>query len=382
MADHRPSPPQRPLPPGVMRLGRIAGSDVVLTPSWFLIAILIAVMVAPAVEQVEPGLGAAKYVAGLAFAVILYGSVLLHEAAHAVMAHRLGYPVGPITLNFLGGATSIEDESRRPRDEFLIAVVGPLTSLVVGGVGVLLWWAGPHGLLLMAVEGLAGANLFVGVLNMVPGLPLDGGRVLRAAIWGGTRDIHKGTIVAGWIGRIAAALALLWPFFEEEVTGSQPTFYDYLIGFVVALFLWGGASAAMAGARFRRRMPDLVARDLARRTLAVPADLPLSEAVRRAHEAQAGGIVTVTSTGQPVGLVNEAALRATPVERRPWLPTASVARALVDGLSLPATIHGEELVMAITRMPAGEYLLVEEDGSIYGILATADVDAAFQRAAG
>jgi Zn-dependent protease len=365
-----------------MRLGRIAGSDVVLTPSWFLIAVLIAVMVAPAVEQVEPGLGAGKYVAGLAFAVILYGSVLLHEAAHAVMAHRLGYPVGPITLNFLGGATSIEDESRRPRDEFLIAVVGPLTSLVVGGVGVLLWWAGPHGLLLMAVEGLAGANLFVGVLNMVPGLPLDGGRVLRAAIWGGTRDIHKGTIVAGWIGRIAAALALLWPFFEEEVTGSQPTFYDYLLGFVVALFLWGGASAAMAGARFRRRMPDLVARDLARRTLAVPADLPLSEAVRRAHEAQAGGIVTVTSTGQPVGLVNEAALRATPVERRPWLPTASVARALVDGLSLPATIHGEELVMAITRMPAGEYLLVEEDGSIYGILATADVDAAFQRAAG
>jgi len=351
---------------------------VLVTPSWFLIAALIAVTVAPRVEEVEPGLGALKYVAGLAFAVILYGSVLLHEAAHAVMARRLGYPVGPITLHFLGGATSVEGESKRPRDELLIAVVGPITSLLVGGAGMLLWWAGPDGLLLMAVEGLAGANLLVGVLNLVPGLPLDGGRVMRALVWGASHDPHRGTMVAGWIGRAAAVVVVAWPFAAELVTGRPASLYDIVLGAVIGMFLWSGASAAMVGARFRRRMPALVARDLARRTLAVPGDLPLAEAVRRAQEAHAGGIVTVTASGVPDGVVNEAALLATPVDRRPWLPTSAVARSLTEGLSLPATIHGEDLVRAIGRTPAAEYLLVEDDGSVYGILATADVDAAFQ----
>ena len=121
-----------------------------------------------------------------------------------------------------------------------------------------------------------------------------------------------------------------------------------------------------------------MARALARRTLAVPGELPLAEAVRRAQDAHAGGIVTVTSSGAPVGLVNEAALLATPEDRRPWLPTSTVARELADGLSLPADISGEELVQAITRTPATEYLLVEPDGSVYGVLTTADVDKAFR----
>lgn len=350
-----------------------------MTPSWFLIAALITITMAPVVDDFQPGLGALRYVAGFAFAVILYGSVLLHEAAHAIMAQRLGYPVGPITFHFLGGATEVEEESRRPRDEFLIAVVGPLTSLLVAAVAALLWWSGPDGLLLLAVEGLAGANALVGVLNLVPGLPLDGGRVMRALVWGATKDMHRGTLVAGWIGRIAAFAAVLWPFLQETVTGRSASVSSILFGFLIGMFLWSGASAAINSARLRQRIPYLVARNLARRTLAVPADLPLSEAVRRAQEAQAGGIVTTTADGVPVGLVNEAALLATPPERRPWMPTSTVARGLADGLSLPATIHGEDLIKAITRVPAPEYLLVEEDGSIFGVLATADVDAAFQR---
>lgn len=379
MADHRPEPPHRPLPPGVIRLGKIAGSDVLVTPSWFLVAALIVVIVAPVVDDLQPGLGSLKYVAGFAFAVILYGSVLVHEAAHAVAARRLGYPVGPITIQFLGGATQIEEESRRPRDEFVIAVVGPIASLVVAGLAGLLWWAGPDGLLLFAVQWLAGANALVGVLNLVPGLPLDGGRVLRAIVWGATKDMHRGTLVAGWVGRVAAVLVVLWPFVEQAVTGRTVSFYNIMWAFLIGLFLWSGATASINSTRIRRRLPQLVARSLARRTLAVPADLPLAEAVRRAQEAHAGGIVTVTSSGAPVGLVNEAALLATPAERRPWIPTSSVARALTDGLTLPATIEGEDLVRAIGQTPAQEYLLVEDDGSIYGILTTADVDAAFQR---
>ena len=204
-------PPATPRPPGTIRIGSIAGSDVLVSSSWFLVAGLVAVLIAPAIEQVQPGLGAWKYVAGLAFAVVLYLSVLLHEASHALVARRLGFPVTSITLHFLGGMTAIEGEARRPREEFLIAVVGPLTSIGVGVVAVGLWFVAPDGLIRFTVGGLAGANLLVGVLNLVPGIPLDGGRVLKSAVWAVSGDVHRGTVVAGWGGRVTAGLVLLWP---------------------------------------------------------------------------------------------------------------------------------------------------------------------------
>lgn len=380
MSGQQPEPPRnQPRAPGAIRIGSIAGSDVLITPSWFLVAALITVTMAPVVEQFQPGLGSLRYLAAFLFAVVIYGSVLLHEAAHALMAHRLGYPVGAITFHFLGGATQVEEEAVRPRDEFLISVVGPLTSLVVAVAAALAWWAGPDGLILLAVEGLVWANGVVGVLNMVPGLPLDGGRVMKAVVWGATKDMHRGTLVAGWIGRVAAVCAVGWAFASRAVTGNEPSLFDMLFGFLIGMFLWQGATAAINSARVRRRLPQLVARKLARRTLAVPADLPISEAVRRAQEEQAGSIITVTSSGQPIGVVSEPALRATHDDRRPWIPISSVTRDLTEGLTLPATIHGEELIRAIGQTPATEYLLLEEDGSVYGVLSTADVDAAFER---
>jgi signal-transduction protein with cAMP-binding, CBS, and nucleotidyltransferase domain len=164
----------------------------------------------------------------------------------------------------------------------------------------------------------------------------------------------------------------------EPLTGQQPTILDLVLVFILGLFLWTGATAAMAHARIRERLPALVARPLARRTLSVPEDLPLAEAVRRAQEAQAGSIVTVTADGSPVGIVSEAAVTAMPADRRPWVAVSTVARTLEDGLTLPATVAGEELILAISRRPAEEYLLVEADGTIYGVLSTADVDRAFR----
>lgn len=367
-------------PPGTIRIGSLAGADVLVSTSWFFIAAIIALLVSPRIEQVEPGLGVWKYVAGLVFAVVLYLSVLLHEASHAFMARRYGFPVSTITLHFLGGMTAIEGESRTPRQEFMIAVVGPLTSLLVGGGAVGLWFVTPDGLLRVAVEGLAGANLLVGLLNLVPGLPLDGGRVLKAIVWGATGNMHRGTIVAGWGGRVVALLVLAWPLVQYEWLGVAPALVDYLIVLVLGLFLWTGATAAMTHARLRRRLPRLVAGPLARRTTTVPADLPLAEAVRRAQEAEAGSIVTVTADGRPLGIVSEAALLATPEERRPWLPVSAVARTLEPGLTLPSDISGEDLIVAMSRRPADEYLLVDPAGAIHGVLSTTDVDRAFREA--
>jgi Zn-dependent protease/CBS domain-containing protein len=363
--------------PGTWRIGQIGGVDVLVRSSWLLVAALISVMLAPRVEQVQPGLGGGKYLAGLAFAVLLYLSVLVHEMSHALMAKRYGLPVRSITLHFLGGVTEIEGEPDTPRREFGVSVVGPLTSIAVGVVFLGLWFVTPEGLLRMAVEGLAGANLIVGVLNLVPGLPLDGGRVLRAAVWKISGNPFRATIVAGWGGRVVAMAALAWPLLQPVLLGRPPDLVDYLLAFVIATFLWGGASAAIASARVRLKLPALQARALARRAIAVPHDLPLSEAVRRAQEQQAGSIVVLDRDDSPSGIVNEAAVLATPEERRPWLAVEAVSRTIEPGLMLPADMAGEPLIRAMQATPATEYLLLEEDGSVYGVLVTGDVDRAF-----
>ncbi len=349
--------------------------------SWLVVALLIAVLLAPRIEQVQPNLGALKYVAGVAFAVLLYLSVLLHEISHALMAQRYGLGVRSISLHFLGGATEIDSEARTPGQEFKVAVVGPLTSIAVGVAALLLLFVVPDGLLRLAVEGLAGANLIVGVLNLVPGLPLDGGRVLRALVWKSTGNMHRGTIVAAWGGRVAAVLVLLWPVAMILFLDLDPDVFDYLLAVVIASFLWSGATASIVSAKIRRRLPELKARPLARRVIAVPADLPVSEAVRRAQESGAGAIVVHEGDERLSGVVSEAALLATPEDRRAWVPVSSVARTMEEGLVLPADIVGEDLVRAMSRNPAEEYVLVEEDGSIYGVLTTADVDRAFEAGA-
>ncbi len=363
---------------GTFRVGSLAGIDVLVTGSWFVLAVLVAVTVAPRMEAAEPGLGALSYVAGLVFAIVLYLAILLHEASHAIVAQRFGYRVHSITLHFLGGMTEIDSAGQTPRQEFWIAVVGPLTSLAVGASAFGVWTLLPDGLVKVVVGGLAGSNLLMGVRNLVPGLPLDGGRVLKAAVWGASGDATLGTLVAGWGGRIAAVAVLALPWGLEKVTDTPATASSYLFPVVIGVFMWTAASAAMTQARFRSRIPLLVARPLARRTLAVPEDTPLAEAVRQAQEVDAGSIVTITSSGRPTGIVSEAAVLATPEERRPWVATSTVARTLEEGLALPAGIAGDDLIAAISRRPSDEYLLLEEDGSILGVLSTADVNKAFR----
>ena len=378
MSDDRGSHAPVRRPPGTLKVGSIAGSDVLISRSWFLIAGLIAVIVAPAVDAAEPGLGGLKYVAGLMVAVLLYLSVLVHEASHALVAKRFGLPVTSITLHFLGGMTSIDGEPATPRQEFWVSVVGPISSLAVSAVAFGVARVAPGGLIGLAVGAVALTNLLVGVINLIPGLPLDGGRVLKAAVWKLSGDPHRGTIVAAWGGRCVAVLAIGWPFLLARLNHRPVSALDFIFAGVIVMFLWTGATAALQSARVRSRMPYLVARDLARRTLTVPGELPLAEAVRRAQEVEAGSIVTVTPGGVPIGVVNEAALMSVPVDRRAWVPVSSVTRTLDDGLSLPVGIGGEDLIRAISSRPAGEYLLLDADGTIFGVLSTTDVDRAFR----
>ena len=179
------------------------------------------------------------------------------------------------------------------------------------------------------------------------------------------------------MGRVTAVLALCYPLILLSV-GYQPGIFDYVLAFMIGAFMWGGASQALMMASVQERMPRLQARQLARPAIGVPADLPLAEAIRRAQEANAGSLVVVSSLGQPEGIVNEAAVASTPLDRRPWLSTGSLARRLEAGLMLPADLQGEELLRAMQTTPASEYVLLEPSGSVFGVLVTKDVDNAFR----
>ena len=361
-------------------MGRVSGVDVLVHRSWLFVALLIAFLLAPRIDEVAPNLGGVLvYVAGLAFAVLLYLSVLAHEASHALMAQFFGMRVRSMTLHFLGGVTEIEGEAESPKREFWISVVGPLSSLAIGFAALGAAVITPDGLVRFAFESLAAANLVVGVLNMVPGLPLDGGKVLRSIVWAITGRPLVATTVSGWAGRVVAVLALGYPLLLPAIFDVQPTIIDFVIAAIIAMFLWTGASQALVVAKIRSKIPALRARELARRAVQVTADVPLAEALRQAREAQAGSIVVVTGNDRPLGIVNEPAVVAAPEDRRAWMSTGSVTTRLERGMTLPADITGETLVRAMQARPASEYLLVEPDGSIFGVLVTADVDAAFSQ---
>ena len=187
--------------PGLFKLGTVAGIDITVATSWFFIIALIAFLMAPRLEDIRPGLGAWAYVAGAAYAVLLYMSVLLHEISHALAALAFKMKVNSINLHFLGGATEIDGEAETPWREFVIAVVGPLTSIALGVIGWLSVDLFDEGLLRFSIGSLAVANLIVGVLNLVPGLPLDGGSVLQSAVWAVTRRRSVGVTAAAWGGR-------------------------------------------------------------------------------------------------------------------------------------------------------------------------------------
>jgi len=227
------------------------------------------------------------------------------------------------------------------------------------------------------VRQLCWANLVVGLFNLLPGLPLDGGRMLRAVIWKLTGRPSTATIAAAWAGRAIAVALIVLPFALGVVngTGGDLAFTASLA--VIAAFMWIGAGQAIKATRVRERLPALQARTLARKAVSVTADTPLAEAIRRADANQARAVVIVDHDDKPIAIVNETAVMATPPQRRPWLEAGTLARTLEPNMVLPADLSGMALLDAIRRAPATEYLLVEPSGQVYGVLATRDVDQAF-----
>ncbi|MEU0599363.1 site-2 protease family protein [Streptomyces sp. NPDC006393] len=387
----QPPPPRRPREPGGgLLMGRPFGVPVYVGPSWFLVAALITWVFGGQLDRVLPELGAARYLVSLFFAVAFYGSVLVHELAHTLAAIRFKLPVRRIHLQFFGGVSEIEKEAETPGREFVLAFVGPLLSLVLAGVFYLALQPVQRGTVPgVLLAALMVSNLIVAAFNLLPGLPLDGGRMLRAVVWKITGRPMSGTVAAAWIGRLLAVSVLIGlPLLTQsgalgstaEDSVGMDTVTDALLAAIIAAIIWTGAGNSLRMARLREHLPELRARTLTRRAVPVETNTSLAEALRRANTAGARALVVVDGHGEPLSLVRESAIVGVPEHRRPWVYASELAQDLTDGMRVSAELAGEELLDVLRATPATEYLVVEETGEIYGVLSAADVERAFVKA--
>jgi Zn-dependent protease/CBS domain-containing protein len=357
-------------------IARPFGIPVIISPYWFVIAGVFIIIYANDLGGTFSG--STRYVVAAAFVVLLYLSVLVHELSHSLVARGYGLPVRRILLYPLGGLSEIEREPQTPGREFTVSAAGPALSLILAAVGYGLMKVVPGGTIgWVIVSQLRWANVVVGLFNLLPGLPLDGGRMLRAVVWKVTGRPGTATIVAAWAGRVLAVALVVVPVTYAMANRRSEDLMSMLWLLFIAGFMWVGAGQSIKATRLRERLPGIQARRLARKAIPISASLPLAEAIRRADETNARALVVVDPDNTPIAIVNESAVMATPPQRRPWIEAGTLARKLDPGLVLPADLSGMALIDAVRKAPASEYLVVEPSGQVYGVLTASDLDGAF-----
>ncbi|EHR61777.1 site-2 protease family protein [Saccharomonospora cyanea] len=356
-----------------MLLFRVGGVPVLLAPSWWIGSLLVVVLYTPLVSRLLLGadLVLSAVLAG-AFAVLLGLSVLAHELGHCVVALRLGVPVRRVRLFLLGGLSEVVRSPRRPGQEALIAVAGPVVSLVLALVcGLLLLAVPADGAVWLLVAQCAVANAAVGVFNLLPGLPLDGGRLLRSGVWAlhGARAVGTRVAVVG--GALVAVGLLGWALWGMA-QGSDDRWLRLGVGLVTAWFVAVGATAEVSSDNRRLWPEGLSVTDLMRPVLQLPAESPVSAALA----ASAGrGVVLVRADGVAAGLLDsEAAERL--ASSAPQSPAELAAEPIRAETVLLASDSPDEIAEHVNEVATWQFLVVDGDGRPTGVLRRDDVHSA------
>lgn len=349
-------------------LGRIAGVPVVLAYSWFIIAAFTVIVYGPVLAGNNPALGASAYVIAFAYALLLLVSVLVHELAHALTARIYGWPTQKIVLNLWGGHTQFESFTASPGRSVLVALAGPAANFLLAGGAWLALYALPMGSVAEILTNIfMWANFLIAVFNVLPGLPLDGGRLVESAVWKATGSQAKGTVAAGWGGRIIVIAIVAWFVLRPVLAGEAPDFTLLMITVLVSSFLWMGASASIQQGTLRGRLPLVSAS-----ALATPAvGLPATASVRDALRLGAGGptaVVVQGPDGRPQAVVDPAALAAVPPAAADSTSVTAVAFALSPGAYVPEWAKGQELITFLSQVEGRHYAVVDHNGRVTGLL--------------
>jgi Zn-dependent protease len=381
----RPGTPMSSPPPaversprlGAVRVLRLGGIPVYLTTSWIVLSVVLIFGYGALLGRRDAG--PAGYLLGASVVVCLIATVLLHEIGHAVAARRYRVKVRGITLELLGGFTELEGEVPTPRAEAVIALAGPAVSVVLAVAGGALLPVTDRGTVLGdLVFQIAVTNTLVAAFNILPGLPLDGGRALRAGVWRITHDPYRADVVAGWSGRIIA-LATLVTGIVLYRNVRWITVLGMIFVVIIAFTLWNGATESIRTAGVRARLPYLRAGTMARPLHLVATGTPLAEALRQrdervaAIESRVPVVLGVSnSAGRVIGLVNGREVAAVPPERRPWVDVDAVARPIAAGQWIAAAATGTDVLARLQANPDTD-LLVTVGEDVVGVLRVLDV---------
>jgi Zn-dependent protease/CBS domain-containing protein len=353
------------------RIGRMLGIEVRIDPSWLVIAFLVGwsffAQYASVFPALDPG---ANVVLATGSVIVFFGSVLLHELSHSVVARSLGIEVEGITLFLFGGVTKTKMEARQPRDEFLMASVGPVTSLALAG---LLWLVvNSAGALLAepvsyALGYLGWLNLALGLFNLLPGFPLDGGRVLRSILWQTTGSLASATRGAARVGKVIAAIMIglgLISVFQGDLGGLWLA--------AIGWFLLQAAAAADQDVMLRVLLRGVKARDLMSPDLVtIPSNATIREAVDGFFLRYDHSAFPVDDDDKPGLLTLRAVRQISPDQwevRQVWTATTS----LDDTCTVRPDTPMDE-VMERLREQEQDRVLVLDGNEILGIITPRDI---------
>jgi Zn-dependent protease len=353
-------------------IGRLFGISIDLDYSWFLVLALLTWMLAVSYYPTQfPGWTAAVYWGiGLATALLLFASVLVHELAHSLVAQRYGIPVPRITLFLFGGVSQIATEPPSAASEFWIAIAGPVTSLAIAAI---CWEIEPvfteTQLVFAVVEYLAILNLILALFNLIPGFPLDGGRVFRAIVWRTTHNYHRATVAAGMSGRFFGFLLIflgIWQALAGEIAGGI-----WIV--VIGWFLESAAGSQLQQESVKsilgsHTVADAMQKDFPR----VEGDVSVQELMDQYLARSNAHAVVMTAPDGTAGVVTLAALRNMPREMWPYTMASQAMTPLrVAETTQPSAI----LWTALERMGRGgaNQLPVVDETGVVGILSREDI---------
>lgn len=357
---------------GTVRVLTIRGIPINVHVSWLVIYGLITWTLAVGYfPRALPDLPDAAYWAnGLLAAFLLFVSVLLHELSHSFVAMAHGLSVRGITLHVFGGVSHLEDEPPSPRAEFLIAVVGPVTSFAIAAV---LWAINASGLVQPAwaqavVSYLVLVNVAVGIFNLVPGFPLDGGRILRAALWKWKGALGQATYMASRVG-VGFAFALMVLGFVQILSGSViGGFWFILIG----MFLRGAADTSYSQMALREALAHLPVRDvMAREVVTVPVEATVAQ-LADAFWSHHVTSFPVVDGGTVRGIASVQQVHAVPVEQRMERRVSELMRPLTDDLIVGPDDSVFDALGKASRNQVGR-LAVLENSRLVGYLSLKDI---------
>jgi len=353
-------------------IGRIFGISVDLDYSWFLIAGLIAWTLAAGYFPLEfPDWTRSEYwLVGFAAAILLFASVLIHELGHSVVAQSVGIPVPRITLFLFGGVSQIATEAPTAGTEFWISVIGPITSLLLAAA---FWEIEPLvervQPLFALVKYLAMINAALALFNLIPGYPLDGGRIFRAFLWRVTGNHHRATIAAGVTGRFFGFLFIIWGIWQALTGNIGSGIWIALIGW----FLESAASSQIQQEGIKSLLDGHHVADAMQRNLAqVPDDATVQELMRETALAAGSRPAIVFHAGVPEGVVTSAEVRAMP--REAWTTTRA-DQIMIPIQRLITTRPDVVLWSALEKMgrDGANQLIVLDGDRVVGVLSRGDI---------